>query len=74
MTACHAIKLLLRSGAGLALDADTAAQTLLLLKRLNEEMGKTLVMVTHDPRAAQRADRILYLDKGRLVNNSPLAQ
>jgi putative ABC transport system ATP-binding protein len=49
------------------LDAQTAEQTLILLKRLNEEMGKTLVMVTHDPRAAGVARRVVHLDKGRLV-------
>jgi len=50
------------------LDAATAEQTLILLKRLNEEMGKTLVMVTHDPRAAAVAKRIVHLEKGRLVS------
>jgi putative ABC transport system ATP-binding protein len=49
------------------LDAATAEQTLILLKRLNEEMGKTLIMVTHDPRAAAVAKRIVHLEKGRLV-------
>jgi putative ABC transport system ATP-binding protein len=49
------------------LDAVTAEQTLVLLKRLNEEMGKTLVMVTHDPRAASAAKRVIHLDKGKLV-------
>ena len=56
------------------LDADTAAQTLLLLKRLNEEMGKTLVMVTHDPRAAAVARHTVHLEKGKLVTQpAPLA-
>jgi putative ABC transport system ATP-binding protein len=49
------------------LDAATAEQTLILLKRLNEEMNKTLVMVTHDPRAAAVARRVVHLEKGRLV-------
>jgi putative ABC transport system ATP-binding protein len=49
------------------LDAETAAQTLQLLRRLNEEMGKTLIMVTHDPRAAAVARRIIRLEKGKLV-------
>jgi putative ABC transport system ATP-binding protein len=49
------------------LDAITAEQTLILLKRLNEEMGKTIVMVTHDPRAAAVARRVVHLEKGRLV-------
>jgi putative ABC transport system ATP-binding protein len=37
-----------------------------LLQALNQEQGKTIVMVTHDPHAAARAGRILYLDKGKL--------
>ena len=49
------------------LDADTADATLSLLKRLNDEMGKTLVMVTHDPRSAAAAKRLVRLEKGSLV-------
>jgi putative ABC transport system ATP-binding protein len=49
------------------LDAVTAEQILILLKRLNEEMGKTLVMVTHDPKAASVTRRVVHLEKGRLV-------
>jgi putative ABC transport system ATP-binding protein len=48
------------------LDAKSAHEVLDLLVQLNEEFGKTIVMVTHDPRAAERAKRILHLDKGRL--------
>jgi putative ABC transport system ATP-binding protein len=48
------------------LDAKSAEEILLLLKRLNEEFGKTIVMVTHDPRAASRAHRMVHLDKGVL--------
>jgi putative ABC transport system ATP-binding protein len=55
------------------LDAVTAEQTLALLRRLNEEMGKTLVMVTHDPRAAAVARRIVHLEKGKLVPHTPEA-
>ena len=51
------------------LDADTAAATLTLLRRLNEEMGKTLVMVTHDPKAAGTARRLVRLEKGQLVDD-----
>jgi putative ABC transport system ATP-binding protein len=36
------------------------------LKRLNEEFHKTIVMVTHDPKAASRAHRMVHLDKGVL--------
>ena len=48
------------------LDRDSADQILDLLGRLNEEFGKTIVIVTHDPLAAQRAKQIAHLDKGRL--------
>jgi putative ABC transport system ATP-binding protein len=51
------------------LDADTADATLTLLRRLNDEMGKTLVMVTHDPHAAGAAKRIVRLEKGALVDD-----
>ncbi len=51
------------------LDAETADATLRLLTRLNEEMGKTLVMVTHDPRAASAAKRLVRLEKGALVGD-----
>ena len=48
------------------LDSKNAEEILVLLRRLNHEMGKTILMVTHDPRAAERADRTLHLDKGVL--------
>lgn len=51
------------------LDAEMADTTLNLLRHLNEEMGKTLVMVTHDPRAASAAKRLVKLEKGRLVDD-----
>jgi putative ABC transport system ATP-binding protein len=49
------------------LDARSAGEILDLLGELQQSMQKTILMVTHDPRAAQRAGRILHLDKGRLV-------
>ena len=49
------------------LDRAAATATLELLRRLVDEFGKTLVMVTHDPLAAVAADRIVHLDKGRIV-------
>jgi putative ABC transport system ATP-binding protein len=49
------------------LDAVSATDVLDLLQRLHVEFGKTIVMVTHDPHAAERADRILHLEKGVLV-------
>ena len=48
------------------LDAESAAAVLRLIDRLNDEFRKTIVMVTHDPRAARHAHRFLHLDKGRL--------
>ncbi len=46
------------------LDAAAAVEILDLLEELNEQFGKTIVMVTHDPRAARRAHRLLHLEKG----------
>ena len=48
------------------LDRKSGDEVLDLLQALNKDHGKTIVMVTHDPHAAARAKRILYLDKGRL--------
>jgi putative ABC transport system ATP-binding protein len=48
------------------LDAKNAADILLLLQRLNQELKKTILMVTHDPHAAERAQKTLHLDKGVL--------
>ncbi len=49
------------------LDAESADGILHLLRRLNQERGKTIVMVTHDPRAAGFGSRVLRLDKGKLL-------
>src|SRR5689334_14770947 len=49
------------------LDAKSGAEILNLLQRLNQEFRKTIVMVTHDPHAAERAQRLLHLEKGTLV-------
>ncbi len=49
------------------LDATSAGEILTLLQRLNKEYGKTIVMVTHDPHAAERADRMVHLEKGVLT-------
>jgi len=49
------------------LDRTTAGEILGLLDRLNDELGKTIVMVTHDPKAAERAHRIVQLEKGVLA-------
>jgi putative ABC transport system ATP-binding protein len=50
------------------LDAKSADEILGLLELLNQDFGKTIVMVTHDPNAAQRAHRLLHLEKGVLVD------
>jgi putative ABC transport system ATP-binding protein len=50
------------------LDRRMAEQILDLLQQVNREHGKTIVMVTHDPKAAERASRQLHLDKGRLID------
>ena len=52
------------------LDRATAADILTLLQMLNREHGKTVVMVTHDPKAAEYARRQLLLDKGTLANGN----
>jgi len=48
------------------LDARAGEEILVLLERLNDEFKKTIMMVTHDPRAAARAHRLVHLDKGVL--------
>jgi len=52
------------------LDRQSAEEVLGLLEMLNREHGKTIVMVTHDPKAAERATHILHLDKGTLVEQT----
>lgn len=49
------------------LDAGSAQEVLTLLARLNQEFGKTVLLVTHDPHAARFAARIRYLEKGELL-------
>jgi putative ABC transport system ATP-binding protein len=53
------------------LDALAEQEILQLLKKLNEELHKTIIMVTHDHKAARIAKRIMYLDKG-VLSNQPL--
>ena len=52
------------------LDRKTADEVLRLLQRLNSEFGKTIIMVTHDPKAAEYAKRTVHLDKGALVQEA----
>jgi len=53
------------------LDRAASQDILDLLQLLNAEHDKTIVMVTHDPKAAERASRVLHVDKGRLSNAGP---
>ncbi|NII55175.1 ABC transporter ATP-binding protein [Luteibacter sp. SG786] len=52
------------------LDRQSAEEILGLLRELNREHGKTIVMVTHDPKAAEYANHTLHLDKGTLVESA----
>ncbi|HEY2622185.1 ABC transporter ATP-binding protein [Dyella sp. Tek66A03] len=52
------------------LDRQSAEEVLGLLRLLNREHGKTIVMVTHDPKAAEYANHTLHLDKGTLVEQA----
>ena len=54
------------------LDRTTADEILELLQLLNRDYGKTIVMVTHDPKAADHANHCLYLDKGSLTGSQAL--
>lgn len=51
------------------LDRQSADDVLSLLDRLNSELGKTIVMVTHDPKSAARAKRLIHLEKGVLISD-----
>ncbi|MBN8716171.1 MAG: ABC transporter ATP-binding protein [Stenotrophomonas sp.] len=55
------------------LDRASAEEVLTLLQQLNREHGKTIVMVTHDPKAAEYATHTLHLDKGVLVEQAAQA-
>jgi putative ABC transport system ATP-binding protein len=55
------------------LDRQSAEDILTLLQQLNREHGKTIIMVTHDPKAAEYASHVLHLDKGTLVERREAA-
>jgi len=52
------------------LDRATGEEVLLLMDELHRDLGKTIVMVTHDPKAAARAGRMIHLEKGVLVDDN----
>jgi putative ABC transport system ATP-binding protein len=52
------------------LDTKSADEVLTLMEILRAQMNKTIIMVTHDPKAAARAQRILHLEKGQLVSDT----
>ncbi|MFE7441050.1 ABC transporter ATP-binding protein [Streptomyces chartreusis] len=54
-----------------ALDTQTAAEVLALLRSVVDEAGQTVIMVTHDPVAASYADRVMVLADGRIVQDMP---
>ncbi|MCU1246078.1 MAG: transporter ATP-binding protein [Acidobacteria bacterium] len=56
------------------LDRESAEEILGLLQALNEQSGKTIIMVTHDPRAAEYAGRRIHIDKGQLVDTSEVRE
>lgn len=56
------------------LDRVSAGEILTLLDRLVRDFRKTVIMVTHDPRAAEKAHRIIHLEKGLLVPDSEMMQ
>jgi putative ABC transport system ATP-binding protein len=51
------------------LDRATGEEVLKLMDELHRDLGKTIVMVTHDPKAASRASRMIHLEKGVLVDD-----
>ena len=55
------------------LDKQSANDVLAMLKQLNREMGKTIIMVTHDAHAAEAAKRMVHLEKGELIDDPVIA-
>ncbi|HZU38921.1 MAG TPA: ABC transporter ATP-binding protein [Gemmataceae bacterium] len=56
------------------LDSKSAEEILNLIGELRQSLNKTILMVTHDPRAAERAQRILHLEKGQLVEQTVVSR
>ncbi|GJI90051.1 ABC transporter ATP-binding protein [Duganella hordei] len=55
------------------LDRNSAAEILALLQQLNQQLGKTIIMVTHDANAAAQARTMIHLEKGELIAGEPAA-
>jgi putative ABC transport system ATP-binding protein len=55
------------------LDRKSADEVMEILTFLNRDLGKTIIMVTHDPQAARSANRVLHLDKGQFIDNERAA-
>lgn len=53
------------------LDRNSAADVLAMLQRLNDKLGKTIIMVTHDAHAAGAAKSLVHLEKGELIDGTP---
>lgn len=53
------------------LDRNSAADVLAMLQRLNDKLGKTIIMVTHDAHAAGAAKALVHLEKGELIDGTP---
>ena len=56
------------------LDAKSSREVLALLARLNSEFKKTIMIVTHDPHAAEQAKTVLHLEKGTLIEKEAVAR
>lgn len=52
------------------LDSKTSSQVIKLLKKVNQEMGSTILMITHNDEIAQSAERVLRIEDGKLVNSN----
>ena len=55
------------------LDTKSADEILTLMEILRAQLNKTIIMVTHDPKAAARAQRVLHLEKGQLARDTAAA-
>jgi putative ABC transport system ATP-binding protein len=53
------------------LDRNSATEILAMLQRLNADVGKTIIMVTHDAHAAEAAKSLVHLEKGELIQTEP---